>query len=58
MQSTQETRSDLIVPTESILLDRSEVLIEIENIFKAQTAKIQTVALVGMLPIPHIFVMC
>lgn len=46
-QNIKTTRSDLILPTESVFLNRSELITQIDNKFKGQDG-IQTVALVGI----------
>ena len=46
-QNIKIIRSDLILPTESVFLNRSELITQIDNKFKGQDG-IQTVALVGI----------
>jgi tetratricopeptide (TPR) repeat protein/DNA-binding CsgD family transcriptional regulator len=47
-QSPSSIRSDLMIPTDSAFLQRSELMAQIDNKFKGQHRGIQTVALVGI----------
>lgn len=47
-KSGKEIRSDLIMPTDSVLLQRSELMDQIKDTFKQQKTDMQTVALTGI----------